>query len=77
MNAEQAWEKALKITSEKERSQYISIKEDIEIEVDKGYMETRFYNSLMPSVEIALKSEGFKVSEFFDQKDGTTITIKW
>ena len=77
MNAKEARERALKITSQKEREQHILINNRIEEAVDKGNLYINFYGSLMPAVKLQLEKDGYSISQFHDQRDGTTITIKW
>jgi len=77
MNAKEAREKALQITGDKEKSQYNSIKERIEVAVDKGELSAHYFSSLMPAVNKKLIDEGYKISSYFDQREGTMVTIKW
>jgi len=77
MNAKEAREKSLRITGDKEKSQYNSIKARIEVAVDKGELSANYFSSLMPAVNKKLLEEGYEVSSYFDLRDGTTVTIKW
>ena len=36
-----------------------------------------FHDSLRNDVENKLKSEGYEISSWYDQRDGATITITW
>jgi len=77
MNAKEAREKSLQITGDKEKNQYEEIKKIIAKTVDNGGLHCQYYSPLKPAVKIQLETEGYGISEFHCQKDGTTVTIKW
>ncbi len=77
MDAKEARRKSLEITGYAEKKQYTDIKADITLKVDSGKMSCYFYKSIMPSVKIKLEGEGYKISSYDDQREGTTVTISW
>jgi len=77
MNAKEAREKSLRITGEAERTQYQEIKQKINRETDSGNLTCKYFKSLMPAVKLKLEEEGFNISVFFEQRDGTIVTISW
>jgi len=77
MNAQEARKRALEITGSAEKTQYAEIQNKIGVAVDDGKMECHYYNSVMPAVSVRLASEGYKISSYFDQREGTTVTITW
>ena len=77
MNAKEAREKALTITGDNEKKQYDAIQLVIGLAADEGKLKTHTYVPLFPSVKLKLEEEGYSISEFFDQRDGTTVTINW
>ena len=64
---------------EKVQIQYDSIKEIINIAIEKGkFIAYGYGGSLFDDVRIKLEEEGYSVSEEQGQKDGfNTIIIKW
>jgi len=77
MNAKEARQKALAIDHGKVSEQYEAIKAEIELAVYEGKFQAYYYSSILPGVKTALEGEGFQVDSFWDQKEGTTITISW
>lgn len=77
MDAKEARKRALKITGDKEKEQYHSIKMVISISVDEGKLSATTYTPLMSAVKRKLEEEGFRVNVYSDQRDGTTNTISW
>jgi len=77
MNAKEARERSLKITGNQEKKNYEEIKNRISQAADTGALYCNYYAPIMPSVKRKLEEEGYKISEFHDQRDGDTITINW
>lgn len=77
MDAQEARKKATDINTGKNQDQYMKVKDSIRAAAENGELKCYAYESLRPSVLTALTAEGFVVSEFFDQRDGTTVTISW
>ena len=80
MNAKEARQKALSINEGRNKLQYQKVVELIEKAVEDGKFEVNFYlgnTSLTSGVDAKLKEDGFKVTSYSDQRDWTTITIRW
>ena len=77
MNAKEARERANSLTNTKAEKQYNEIQRLIEDAVKRSTFETYYYESLLPAVHTKLVNEGFDISDYFDQRDGTTVTISW
>jgi len=77
MNVQEAKRKALNIREGKNHLQYEAILEVINEKVLEGKFATYFYEFLTPGVHAKLVEDGYTVSEYSDQRDGTTITISW
>lgn len=77
MTAKEAREKASSITTSQNSKIMEDIRSGIAKAVTNGKFSIYYYNSLPNAISDHLKSEGYTVDEFFDQRDGTTITISW
>lgn len=77
MNAKEAREKATSVTEGINANQYKDVKKKIEEAVYRGQLSCNYYDSLNNAVIEKLRSEGYKVDSYYDQRDGSTISISW
>lgn len=77
MNAKEAREKATSFTEGINASQYKDVKKRIEEAVYRGNLSCTYYKSLNDTVIEKLRSEGYQVDTYFDQIDGSSISISW
>lgn len=77
MQAEEARSKATSVVENKAANQMAVIRLTIERAVNQGQFSVNFYDPLMLDVLFKLEEEGYEVYEHSDQRDGTTVTIKW
>ena len=77
MDAKTAREEALKVHFKKVQDQYSSAKELIHKAARSGQFQTSYYDDLLLDTKNLLENEGYEIHEHSDQRDGTTITIKW
>ena len=77
MNAQEAREKAMSIGSGKVAKQYNDVKNRIYKAVENGEFNAHYYDPLLEGVKQKLELEGFKIVSYYDQRDGTNITISW
>lgn len=77
MTAEEARRVATSITTAINAKELKIIEDWIAKAANKGELKTHYYENLSKPVLNELGRRGFTVSEFHDQRDGTTITISW
>ena len=77
MQAKEAREKANSIVENKVKNQMAAIRVTIEKAVNQGQFSVNFYDPLMTDTLFQLEEEGYEVHEHSDQREGTTVTIKW
>jgi len=81
MNAKEAREQALSVNhgigKSLNQNQYDAVHKSIAMAVDKGEFETYYYSTLTPAVISILQEEGFEVEEWYEQREGILVTIKW
>lgn len=77
MNAQEAREQAMSVTQGRNQVQYAEVMSLVKNAVENGYFTTNYYKPLLPAVETELEKEGYKVTSYSDQRDGTTVTISW
>lgn len=49
----------------------------INTEVEKGHFECKYYKAILPAVVEMLKEDGYTVTNYYNQIEGHTYTIKW
>lgn len=77
MTAKEAKQKAISLNAETNSKQLRDVYKAIEKAAAEGLFHTYFYERLTNTVEAALLTEGYKVTQFPDQRDGVTVTISW
>lgn len=76
ISALEARQRALSIFNEKNQNQLQKVMQSINTAITKGEFKCFYYDSLLPSVENHLKSEGYHVKSDFGRNE-YTITISW
>lgn len=76
ISASEARQRAQSIYNEKNQTQIQKIMTNINTAITKGEFKCFYYDSLLPSVENHLKSEGYQVKSDFGRNE-YTITISW
>ena len=77
MNANEARELATSITTRVSKKQYDTLLEKIETAAKKGNFYIYHHDNVNEIILNKLRTDGFVVTSSSDQRDGTTITIKW
>jgi len=77
MDAKEARAKAHQHNTDEANSQLSKVRDIIKLAVDGGNYDCNIYTSLKPDVKNLLESEGYEVTVFDSQREGTTITISW
>jgi len=77
MNAKEARQLTLDINNEDNMLQYEDIMKLIRRNAEKGDFYCYYHTSLRTSVKEKLKSDGYDITVVNDQRNGTTVTIKW
>lgn len=77
MNAKEARELTLSISSKKQEKQYNDIQKRIEESVGESKFSCFHYEYLLPGVEKKLKEEGFSISQNNGRMNEICIEISW
>lgn len=77
MTAAEARKIATSITTTVNAKELKIIEDCISKAANRGELRTQYFENLSHAVVDELGKRGFVVQEFFDQRDGITITISW
>jgi hypothetical protein len=77
MTAEEARKIATSVTTTVNALELKNLEDYIAKAVNRGDLQTHYYESISQPVKGELRNRGFLIDEIYDPRDGLTITIKW
>jgi hypothetical protein len=75
ISANEAKKQKEELNSLQEKQQLETVEANIKKDIKQGY--TYYYGKLLPTIEAELKSLGYKVEFYSDQREGSITTIRW